>query len=171
MKREVDPVTGMMAIPGFPIVLVTVDNNIMTAAAFSFYSFEPPCVMVGIIPKRLTFELISGKREFGINIPRADQLEIVGVCGSISGREADKFAKTGLTPMKGKVIESFLIEECPVNLECKVVHEVDFGGSHRWFIGEIKAAHINQNYTRDSALMFWAREFRRVGEVIPVEEK
>lgn len=171
MKREEDPITGMMTIPGFPIVLVTVARNIMTAAAFSFYSFKPPYVMVGIVPKRLTFELISEKREFGINIPRADQLEIVGICGTVSGREADKFAKTGLTPMKGKVIESFLIEECPVSLECEVVHEVDFGGSHRWFIGEIKISHIDENYTRDSALMYWPREYRRVGEVIPVEEK
>jgi flavin reductase (DIM6/NTAB) family NADH-FMN oxidoreductase RutF len=171
MKKEEDSVAGMMSIPGFPIVLVTVANNIMTAAAFSFYSFEPPCVMVGIIPKRLTFELISERREFGINIPRADQLELVGICGTVSGREADKFARTGLTPMKGKVIESFLIEECPVSLECEVVHEVDFGGSHRWFIGEIKAAHIDKNYTRESALMYWAREYRKVGEVIPVESK
>ena len=171
MKREKDPITGMMTIPGFPIVLVTVAKNIMTAAAFSFYSFKPPYVMVGIVPKRLTFELISEKREFGINIPRADQLEIVGICGTVSGREVDKFAKTGLTPMKGKVIESFLIEECPVSLECEVVHEVDFGGSHRWFIGEIKAAHIDENYTRDSALMYWPREYRRVGEVIQLEKK
>ena len=171
MKREKDPITGMMTIPGFPIVLVTVAKNIMTAAAFSFYSFKPPYVMVGIVPKRLTFELISEKREFGINIPRADQLEIVGICGTVSGREVDKFAKTGLTPMRGKVIESFLIEECPVSLECEVVHEVDFGGSHRWFIGEIKAAHIDENYTRDSALMYWPREYRRVGEVIPLEKK
>jgi len=170
MKKEVKPVAGMMSIPGFPIVLVTVASNIMTAAAFSFYSFEPPCVMVGIIPKRLTFELISEKREFGINIPRANQLEIVEICGTVSGREADKFVKTGLTPMKGKVIGSLLIEECPVSLECEVVHEVDFGGSHRWFIGEIKAAHIDKNYTRDSALMYWSREYRKVGEVIPVEE-
>lgn len=171
MKREKDPITGMMTIPGFPIVLVTVAKNIMTAAAFSFYSFKPPYVMVGIVPKRLTFELISEKREFGINIPSADQLEIVGICGTVSGREVDKFAKTGLTPMKGKVIESFLIEECPVSLECEVVHEVDFGGSHRWFIGEIKAAHIDENYTRDSALMYWPREYRRVGEVIQLEKK
>ena len=171
MKREKDPITGMLTIPGFPIVLVTVAKNIMTAAAFSFYSFKPPYVMVGIVPKRLTFELISEKREFGINIPSADQLEIVGICGTVSGREVDKFAKTGLTPMKGKVIESFLIEECPVSLECEVVHEVDFGGSHRWFIGEIKAAHIDENYTRDSALMYWPREYRRVGEVIPLEKK
>ncbi|MHA3964738.1 MAG: flavin reductase family protein [Candidatus Thorarchaeota archaeon SMTZ1-45] len=171
MKKEEDPATGMLSIPGFPVVLVTVARNIMTAAAFSFYSFKPPCVMVGIVPKRLTFELISEKREFGISIPRADQLEIVGMCGSISGREADKFTKTGLTPMRGKVIESLLIEECPVSLECEVVHEVDFGGTHRWFIGEIKAAHIDQNYTRDNALMYWAREYRRVGEIIPVEQK
>ncbi|KXH76052.1 MAG: hypothetical protein AM326_07885 [Candidatus Thorarchaeota archaeon SMTZ-45] len=169
MKKEENPTHGMMSIPGFPIVLVTVDRNIMTAAAFSFYSFKPPCVMVGIVPKRLTFELISSKREYGINIPRADQLEAVRVCGSISGREANKFTKAGLTPTKGKVIDSFLIEECPVSLECKVVHEVDFGGSHRWFIGEIKAAHIDQNYKRDSALMYWSREYRKVGEVIPLK--
>jgi flavin reductase (DIM6/NTAB) family NADH-FMN oxidoreductase RutF len=166
MKREENPIAGMMAIPGFPIVLVTVDRNIMTAAAFSFYSFKPPCVMVGIVPKRLTFELISSRGEYGINIPRTDQLEAVRICGSISGRDADKFAKAGLTPIKGKVIESSLIEECPVSLECKVVHEVDFDGSHRWFIGEIKAAHIDQDYSRDSALMYWPREYRKVGEVI-----
>ena len=171
MKRIMDSVDGLMSIPSFPIVLVTVASNIMTAGAFSFYSFKPPCVMVGIVPKRLTFELISEKREFGINIPRADQLDIVRICGTISGREADKFAKTGLTPMKGKVIESRLIEECPVSLECEVVHEVDFGGSHRWFIGEIKASHIDQNYTRDCALMYWPREYRKVGEVIPIEDK
>jgi flavin reductase (DIM6/NTAB) family NADH-FMN oxidoreductase RutF len=172
MKEVKDPVAGLQSIPGFPIVLVTVARNIMTAAAFSFYSSKPPpCVMVGIVPKRYTFDLISESKDFGINIPRADQLDIVRVCGSVSGRDEDKFAKTGLTPMKGKVIESLLIEECPVSLECEIVHEVDFGGSHRWFVGEIKAAHIDPNYTRDSALMYWAKEYRKVGEVIPIEDK
>ena len=102
MKKEEKPTLGLMAIPGFPIVLITVDNNIMTAAAFSFYSSKPPCVMVGIRPKSLTFKLISEKQEFGINIPRADQMEIVQACGSTSGRNENKFAKTGLTPVKGK---------------------------------------------------------------------
>ena len=171
MKKEEDPTLGMMSIPGFPIVLVTVDRNIMTAAAFSFFSFKPPCVMVGIVPKRLTFELISTRGEYGINIPRAEQLEAVRICGSVSGREADKFAKAGLTPVKGRVIDSFLIEECPASLECKVVHEVDFGGSHRWFIGEIEAAHIDQDYTRDMALTYWSYEYRKVGEVILRESK
>ncbi len=50
MKTEVAPKHGLMAILGFPIVLVTVGRNIMTAAEFSFYSYDPPCVMVGIVP-------------------------------------------------------------------------------------------------------------------------
>ncbi|HHU61633.1 MAG TPA: hypothetical protein GXZ55_06730 [Natronincola sp.] len=39
-----------------------------------------------------------------------------------------------------------LVADCPVNLECKVVHEVEYNGSHRWFIGEIQAVHIKDNY-------------------------
>ncbi len=170
MKREVEPSRGMLAIPGFPVVLVTVDRNIMTAAAFSFYSFKPPSVMVGIIPQQLTFELISQRGEFGINLPRADQVEAVDICGSISGRKADKYERTGLTTMKGSKIDSYLIAECPVNLECRVVHEVDFEGTHHWFIGEILTAHVDDEYARDDALMFWARELRGVGEIIVRKE-
>jgi flavin reductase (DIM6/NTAB) family NADH-FMN oxidoreductase RutF len=98
--------------------------------------------MVGIRPENLTFILIAEKREFGINIPTKEQLDIVRLCGSISGRTEDKFVKTGLTPQKGKVIDSFLIAECPVSIECNVVHEIEFEGSHRWFIGQIQTVHI-----------------------------
>ena len=131
--------SGIAALPSFPVVLVTVGQNIMTAAAFHFYSFKPPSVMVGIRPKSLTFELISQKGEFGINIPAREQLDVVRICGSVSGRKEDKFKKTGLTPQNGKVIDSFLIKECPVSLECRVVHQVNYEGSHKWFIGQIEA--------------------------------
>lgn len=60
---------GIWALPSFPVVLVTVARNIMTAAAFHFYSFDPPSVMVGIMPDKYTYELISSQGEFGINIP------------------------------------------------------------------------------------------------------
>lgn len=165
-KEEKELFDGILALPSFPVVLVTVERNIMTAAAFHFYSFEPPCVMVGVILENLTYELIRGKREFGINIATADQIEIAEICGSVSGRSQDKFKKTGLTPLKGKVIESFLVEECPVNLECRVVHEIDYEGTHRWFIGEVKAVHIDSTYTRDKALMYWLNEYRSVGKIL-----
>ena len=75
-KTEKDSLSGIAALPSFPVVLVTVGQNIMTAAAFHFYSFKPPSVMVGIRPKNLTFELISQKGEFGINIPAREQLDV-----------------------------------------------------------------------------------------------
>jgi flavin reductase (DIM6/NTAB) family NADH-FMN oxidoreductase RutF len=161
-KTERKPFDGIWALPAFPLVLVTVDRNIMTAAAFSFYSFRPPCVMVGVLPENL----ISKRGEYGINLPSTEQLEAVRTCGSVSGRDADKFARAGLTPQKASVIDSYLIAECPVSLECRVVHRIEHEGSHVWFIGEIQAAHVHEDYTRDQALLFWLAEYRRLGEVL-----
>jgi flavin reductase (DIM6/NTAB) family NADH-FMN oxidoreductase RutF len=166
VKTEKKPLYGILAMPAFPVVLVTVKRNIMTAAAFSFYSFKPPCVMVGVMPTNLTYELISKEREFGINIPTKEQLDVVRTCGSVSGRDEDKFEKAGLTPQKSKVITSYLIAECPVSLECRVVHQIDYPGTHRWFVGQIEAVSAKDDYRRDQALMYWPKEYRRVGDVL-----
>jgi len=123
--------------------------------------------MIGIVPKRYTYELINEYNEFGINIPKADQTELVRVCGSLSGRKvADKYEEAGVTPMRSSVIRSYLIEECPLNIECEVVHKVDFPGTHQWYVGAIRAVHIDEDFERDQALMFWSGEYRRVGEFL-----
>jgi flavin reductase (DIM6/NTAB) family NADH-FMN oxidoreductase RutF len=167
MSKEIrKPLDGIRALPPFPVVLVTAGRNIMTAAAFSFYSFDPPCVMVGIRPENLTYELISEAGDFGINIPTREQVEQVRVCGSVSGREEDKYTKSALNALKATAIDSLLVAECPVNLECRVVHRVQFGGSHVWFVGEIEAVHVDEGYTRDQALTFWTGEYRAVGKVL-----
>ena len=168
MKELVaDLLKGIWALPPFPVVLVTVGRNIMTAGAFHFYSFEPPSVMVGIIPEKYTYELINRENEFGVNIPTAEQIELVRRCGSVSGRDVgDKYNKAGVTPFRGTEIKSCLIQECPVNIECVVVHKVGFRGTHQWFVGEIQAVHIDDTYTRDQPLMFWSGEYRRVGEFL-----
>ncbi|PKM48910.1 MAG: hypothetical protein CVV02_18285 [Firmicutes bacterium HGW-Firmicutes-7] len=157
---------GLIALPSFPVVFVTVEKNIMVAAAFHFYSFKPPSVMVGIKPEKYTYELIRTKKEFAINIPNIEQLDKVNVCGSISGKDVNKYQKSNLSYEKSNIIDSYIIKECPVNLECKVVHQINYNGSHRWFIGEIQAVHIDDMYTRDNALMFWLGQFRSVGKII-----
>lgn len=157
---------GITALPSFPVIFVTVEKNIMVAAAFHFYSFKPPSVMVGIKPEKYTYELISSMKEFAINIPNKDQLEKIHICGSVSGRNEDKYEKSSFTSQKGEKIDSYIIKECPVNLECKVVHEISYEGSHKWFIGEIKSVHIDDKYSRSNALMFWLGQFRSVGEII-----
>jgi len=167
MKNQVpDLLSGVKQLPSFPVVLVTVGENIMTAAAFHFYSFTPPMVMVGIMPEKHSYLLLNREKEFGINVPRADQLELVRYCGKVSGRNTKKYLEAKVTPRKGSVIRGYLIEECPLNLECVVVHQVDYKGSHQWFIGEVKAVHVDETFQRDQALMYWNKEFRKVGELL-----
>ncbi len=168
MKRlERDVSAGIWALPSFPVVLVTAGENAMTAGAFHFYSFDPPSVMVGIMPDKYTHSLITEYGDFGINIPRVDQIPAVRICGSISGRDVpDKLARAGLSQFKGTVIRSCLIEECPLNIECAVVHKLEYQSSHQWFVGEIKAVHRDESYEPDQALMFWDRAYRRVGEFL-----
>ena len=167
-KAEVSGKQGILAFPGFPVVLVGIKNNILTVAAVSFFSFNnPPMVMIGIVPKRYSFELIKETRDFSINIPTIELLDAVKLCGSKSGRDVDKSKAAGLTPKKGSKISSYTIDECPVSLECKIVHTLDLKGStHVWFVGEVAAAHIREDYDRSQALTFWPPEYRTAGKVI-----
>ena len=164
---ESDLSRGIWALPPFPVVLVTVGRNVMAAGAFHFYSFKPPSVMVGIMRDKYTYTLINEWGEFGVNIPRAEQIPLVRLVGSVSGRDVDdKYSKAGVTPFPGVKIKSHLVKECPLNLECRVVHKVDFPGSHQWYVGEIRAVHVDDDYKRDQALTFWSGEYRKVGEYL-----
>ncbi|MFX0170596.1 MAG: flavin reductase family protein [Candidatus Hodarchaeota archaeon] len=166
-KIEVPPIDGILSFPGFPLVLVCVKKNIITVAAVSFFSFgQPPMVMIGIVPKRFSYELMKETMDYSINIPTPDLLNEVKFCGSISGRDVDKFAETTLTPIHATKIKSFLIKECPVSLECKVIHTIDLGGTHVWFVGEVVAAYKQESYNRSQAIMYWPKEYRQVGELI-----
>jgi flavin reductase (DIM6/NTAB) family NADH-FMN oxidoreductase RutF len=156
----------MMQFPGFPLVLVVVKDNIITIAAVSFFSFEPPMVMIGIVPSRYTFELIQKSEDYTINIPTEELLPAIKICGSKSGRDIDKWEIASLTPMKASQVSSLMIQECPVNLECKIVDRIDLDGTHVWFVGEIVLAHVHEGYDRSNALIYWPREYRRVGKAI-----
>ncbi len=166
-KLEVSEIEGLMAFPGFPVVLVCVKDNILTVAAVSFFSFgRSPMIMIGIVPNRYSFELIKKTGDFSINIPTPKLLEEVKFCGSKSGREVNKFEATKLTPCKAKQISSFLVEECPVSLECEIVHTLDLDGTHVWFVGKIVAAYVREDYDRSQAIAFWAGEYRSIGNII-----
>lgn len=86
-------------------------------------------------------------------------------CGEKSGKDMDKFEETGLTAVPGKKIGTPIIEECLVNLECRKTQVFDTG-DHTWFLGEVVCAQATENYDRERALIYWAGEFRTVGEVI-----
>jgi flavin reductase (DIM6/NTAB) family NADH-FMN oxidoreductase RutF len=132
-----------------PVVLVSCEGsvgpNIITLAWAGVLCSDPVMVGLGIRPERYSYDIIKESGEFVINMPKASQVELVDHCGIVSGRDHDKFQECGFTPIRGKKVKGPLIQECPVNLECKV-HEVIPLGSHHLFIGEVVLVHYSKEY-------------------------
>jgi flavin reductase (DIM6/NTAB) family NADH-FMN oxidoreductase RutF len=118
--------------------------NIITLGEVFNISISRP-VILGIAIRKATYShgLISETREYVVNLPTVAISEQVLACGRVSGRTADKFATTGLTPLPASVVRPPLIAECPVNIECKVVGIQEIG-DHDLFLGEAVAQHVDE---------------------------
>jgi len=79
---------------------------------------------------------------FSINVPGSNLAKATDFCGIYSGKDNDKTELFNI--FYGKVETVPLIEECPLNLECKVIHTVEVG-SHTVFIGEIVETHTDDD--------------------------
>jgi flavin reductase (DIM6/NTAB) family NADH-FMN oxidoreductase RutF len=137
---------GSTALYPVPVVLVSCgveQPNIITLAWVGTVCSDPPAVGIGVRPERYSHSLISEAGEFVVNLPRADQVSVVDYCGQVSGREVDKWAACGLTPVPAHKIRTPLIAECPVALECRVIHRLSLG-THDLFVGEVLAVQIEK---------------------------
>ena len=110
--------------------------NIMTAAWGGICCSRPPCVTVSLRKATYTYGNIVQQGAYTINIPSEKYVIQADYCGLISGTRADKFAETGLTPVQSTLVSAPYIEEFPLILECRLVHQIELG-LHTQFVGEI----------------------------------
>ena len=167
MKQKISPEKAQDCFSGFPVVLASVGgskDNIITLAMCHVFSFKPALLGLGIAPKRFSYGLFRESKDFAINIPDRKMLRAVEICGSKSGRKVDKFEAAGLTREKAEKISSPLIAECPVNIECVKIKEVE-AGDHTWFIGEVVAARKDPGYKTDEMLLYWG-DYRTIGNQV-----
>lgn len=135
-------------------LIVSIDKNgkpnVMTAGEVFNIGLKNPCI-IGIALRKATYthSLIVESREFTVNLPTAAILPQVDQVGNITGRDGlDKFAKYGLTPLPSSEVRSPIIEECPVNLECKMLSVTEVG-DHDLFLGEVVAMHVDSDKLSD----------------------
>lgn len=130
--------------PG-PVVMVTTSRkgqpNIMTMSWHTMLDFEPPIVGCVISNRNYSFDILNKTNECVINIPTADLAKKVVGCGNTSGRKIDKFKKFHLTPKTASRVKAPLIDECYVNLECKVADK-EMVNKYNLFILEVLEAWI-----------------------------
>lgn len=141
---------GNMVYP-LPAVMVSCgdkdgNTNIITIAWTGTICSDPAMLYISVRPERHSYPMIKESGEFVLNLTTEALAKATDFCGVRSGRDVDKWKETGLTKGKaGKLSYAPIIEECPVNIECKVT-EVKELGSHHMFMAEVVSVQVSDEY-------------------------
>lgn len=115
--------------------------NIITVAWTGTVCSDPAMTYVSIRPERYSHAIIQETGEFVINLTTKRLARVTDSCGVRSGRDIHKFTQYHLTPQPSETISAPIIEESPVNLECRVTQVLPLG-SHDMFLAEITAVRV-----------------------------
>ena len=146
---KIDWKPGNMVYP-LPAVLVTVGNspenyNIITIAWTGTICSDPPMCYISVRKGRHSYPILKELGEFVINLTTKDLAYATDWCGVRSGRQYDKFKEMHLTPGKASIVSAPIIEESPVNIECKVKEVLELG-THDMFIAVVVNVKADDKY-------------------------
>lgn len=147
MKQNWRP--GTMIYP-LPAVMVSCgetesEYNILTVAWVGTICSDPAMCYISVRPERHSYPIIKRTGEFVINLTTEALAKATDWCGVKSGKDCNKFAEMGLTAGKSSVINAPIINESPVNIECKVKQIIPLG-THDMFIAEVVNVQADEQY-------------------------
>jgi len=133
--------------------------NFLTIAYCGIVQHRPPLIAVALAKIHYTNAGIKENQTFSVNIPSQEMAKAADFVGIYSGRGQDK----------SKVFDCFygglktapMIKEAPLNLECRLIKALDFGGSGEIFIGEITEA-----YAKDEILTDGLPDIKKLNPIV-----
>lgn len=111
-------------------------SNLITIAWTGTTCTNPPMCYISVRPERHSYDIIKEHMEFTINLTTAALARATDLAGVKSGRDTDKWALTGLTPVPGVKVACPSVKESPVNIECRVTDIIPLG-SHHMFLAQV----------------------------------
>ena len=119
--------------------------NLITVGWTGTICTQPSMVSISVRPERYSHHLIKERGQFAINLPTEQLVRAVDWCGVKSGRDNDKFSACKLHAAPGSVLTDCpILEESPVNLECRVTQVIPLG-SHDLFLAEVVACDVDES--------------------------
>ena len=170
---------GNMIYP-LPAVMVSCgdkagNTNIITIAWTGTICTNPAMLYISVRPERHSYQMIKESGEFVVNLTTDKLVKQTDYCGVKSGRDVDKFKETKLTRGKANELQyAPIIEESPVNIECKL-ERIEELGSHHMFIAKVVSVQVDESYMdetgkfclNDTGLMAYSHgEYHKLGEAI-----
>lgn len=153
MKRSIGAKTLLYPTPTLIIGSYDAQGkpNGMTAAWAGICCSDPPCVAVSLRKATYSYGSLMERKAFTISVPSQQQVKEADYFGLVSGRDTDKFAHTGWTPVRSELVDAPYVQECPVILECKIVQVFDLG-LHTQFVGQIMDVKAEEGVLDDKGL-------------------
>ena len=143
-------IAGNMVYPRPAVMVSTADKegntNIFTVAWSGTVCTNPAMVYISVRPERYSYHMIEVSGECVINLTTELLAHATDYCGVRSGRDVDKWKEMHLTEGQASKLDyAPIIEECPVNIECKVT-EIKELGSHHMFLAKVEAVQVGEEY-------------------------
>jgi len=147
MKQDWKP--GTMIYP-LPAVLISCGSTpeeytLFTVAWTGTICTNPPMCYISVRPERYSYPILKKNMEFVINLTTHELAYATDWCGVRSGKDYNKFKEMKLTPGSAKIVKAPIIEESPINIECKVKNIISLG-SHDMFISEVVNVKADEKY-------------------------
>lgn len=123
--------------------------NFNTIANCGIICYDPPMVSVSSYKGHYTNIGIKDNKSFSVNFPSSKLARLADFCGLYSGRTEDKSKLFKV--FFGELKSAPLIEECPVNLECRLVKTIKLGEDDV-FVGKIIAIYADEKCMKGEKL-------------------
>jgi flavin reductase (DIM6/NTAB) family NADH-FMN oxidoreductase RutF len=134
----------------YPMPVVLVGANVdgkptyTTIAYCGIVQHSPPMISIASNKGHYSNAGIRENQTFSVNIPSAEMVEVTDYIGLNSGKNVDKSLL--FENFYGELKNAPMIQECPLNLECRLVHTVKISGANEIFIGEIVKVFTEEKY-------------------------
>ena len=180
---------------GTPVALISSLNengNTNLAPISSFWALGWT-IMLGLLDETKTAENLARHPECVVNLPAPDMWQQVEKLAPLTGKnpvpeikakqfrfEADKFGAAGLTSLKSEVVQPCRVQECPVQMEARVLGLHKMSGDKLQQLGggvaaevEISRVHVANQFIigedyidpqKWSPLIYNFRHYFRLGE-------
>ncbi len=112
------------------------EYNMLTVAWVGTICTNPAMCYISVRPERHSYPIIKKNGAFVINLTTEAMAKAVDLCGVKSGKDCNKWALTGFTPIASEVVDAPYIKESPLCIECKVEQIIKLG-SHDMFIAKV----------------------------------
>jgi flavin reductase (DIM6/NTAB) family NADH-FMN oxidoreductase RutF len=132
---------------------------------------NPPTITIGLQPQRYSLKGIYQNHTFSVNVPSVDLVKETDYCGLVSGKDTDKVNDCKFKVFYGDLKTAPLIEQCPINMECEVLHILNLG-SHHLVVGKVVETYFSEDCLTESfpdiakvkPFIFGYRKYHVIGE-------